>query len=151
MQKACLTKFSGTIPFEAGILKAIAYKEGVQIGEGRIKTAGEPYGLRLTPDRTVITGDGMDLSYVLIEAIDKYGNTCPLADHLVEFKLKGEGMIAGVGNGNPQSLDPFQANQVKLFYGKAMLILKSEKKKGNIEVTATSNGLIQDITRINVQ
>jgi len=123
----------------------------VKFSEGTIQTAGEPYELRMTPDRTEIAADGMDLSYVLIEAVDQEGNNCPLADHLVQFKLKGEGMIAGVGNGNPQSMEPFQASQVKLFYGKAMLILKSGKKKGNIEVTATADGLNQDITRINVQ
>gem|GEM_PF-1314037 len=50
----------------------------------------------------------MDLAYVTIEAIDQHGNVCPLADDLVEFTLEGNGTIAGVGNGNPQSMELYQ-------------------------------------------
>jgi beta-galactosidase len=54
-------------------------------------------------------------------------------------------MIAGVGNGNPQSLESFQASQIHLFYGKAMLIIRSDQKKGNIGINATSSGLVKDM------
>jgi beta-galactosidase len=139
------------VPYQPGELKAVAYVEGQPIGETIMKTADEPYRIRLTADRTSIRGDGMDLSYVLVEAFDKNGIPCPHAEQLVQLKLKGEGMIAGVGNGNPQSMLPFQADQVSLFNGKAMVILRSDTRKGNIELTATSKGLIQDIARINVE
>ena len=33
--------------------------------------------------------------------------------------------IAAVGNGNPLSVEPFQADRRKLFFGKAMLILRT--------------------------
>lgn len=139
------------VVYEAGELKAVAYKAGEKIGEQVMNTAGEPYQIRLTADRTNLSADGYDLSYVLIEAVDKNGNPCPLADHQVEFKLKGEGSIAGVGNGNPQSFEPFQSNQVKLFYGKAMLILKSTHRAGTLEVTASASGLVQDIARMSIE
>ena len=48
-----------------------------------------------------------------------------LADATVTLHIEGPAHIAGVGNGNPQSFEPFQSNQVDLFYGKAMLILGS--------------------------
>jgi len=139
------------IGYQPGELKAIAYKEGKVIGESLIKTAGEPYEIRLTPDRKNIAAGGMDLSYVLIEAFDKNGNPCPLADSQVDISIKGPGKIAGVGNGNPQSLDPFQADYVKLFYGKALLIVRSEFKKGDVEVTATSKGLNKGVTSIKIE
>ncbi len=139
------------VVFEPGELKAVAYKQGEKIGESVMKTTGEPYEIRLTPDRTTIASDGMDLSYVQIEALDKNGNPCPLANNFINIKLKGEGSIAGIGNGNPQSMESFQSDHVQLFYGKAMVILRSVYKKGNIEVTATSNGLIQDIASIKVE
>ena len=47
-------------------------------------------------------------------------------------------------NGNPQSFDPFQANQVKLFYGKAMIIIGSDNKRGDLKIVATSDGLVKD-------
>jgi len=130
------------VVYEPGELKAIAYKDGKTICEAVVKTAGEPYSIKLTPDRTSIEASGNDLSYILVEAYDKDGNLCPLADNLVNFSIKGPGEIAGVGNGNPQSHEPFQANFRKLFYGKAMLIVRSkENGTGIIEVAASADGL----------
>ena len=132
------------VSYMPGELKAIAWKEGEIIGETVMKTAGEPYRIKMTPDRQTIKADGIDLSYILLEATDKIGNPCPLANNLIDIQLSGPGTIAGVGNGNPQSLESFQANSIRLFFGKAMLILRSDPSKGIVEVTATSNGLLQD-------
>jgi beta-galactosidase len=139
------------VTYQPGELKAVAYKEGEKIGEEVLKTAGEPYQIRLTPDRSTIHADGMDLSYLLVEAVDKDGNICPLANNKIELSISGPGRIAGVGNGNPQSFDPFQANYVNLFYGKAMIIVGSGFEKGNINITATSNGLAKDLKLIKVE
>lgn len=73
---------------------------------------------------------------------------CPLANDRIKLSVKGEGIIAGVGNGNPQSMESFQSDHVDLFYGKAMVILRGTAKEGNIELTATAKGLIQDIANI---
>jgi beta-galactosidase len=132
------------VTYQPGELKAVAYKEGEKIGEKVLKTAGEPYQIRLTADRTKIKANGADLSYVLVEAVDKDGNVCPLANNKIELSISGAGRIAGVGNGNPQSFDSFQANYVNLFYGKAMIILGSGFEKGDISLTATSGGLVKD-------
>jgi beta-galactosidase len=139
------------VAYQPGELKAVAYKEGVKIGETFLKTAGEPYEIRLTPDRTAINAGGMDLSYVLVEAYDKDGNLCPLANQQIKLSLKGKGKIAGVGNGDPQCMDAFQSDTVRLFYGKAMVILQSGFEKGNLELTATSDGLLKKSTSISIQ
>ena len=67
---------------------------------------------------------------MLVEAVDADGNLCPLADNLVQFKIDGPAEIAGVGNGNPMSLEPYQADHRKLFFGKAMLILRTDEGAG---------------------
>jgi beta-galactosidase len=129
------------VAYEPGELKAVAYKEGKVIGEEVIKTAGEPYQVRLTPDRKTIHANGMDLSYILAEAVDKDGNVCPLAGQNLSIAITGPAHIAGVGNGNPQSVEEFQATQVKLFNGKAMIIIGSDFEKGNVNVTVSAEGL----------
>jgi beta-galactosidase len=130
------------VPFEPGTLEAVAYKDGIRIGSDVILTAGAPAAIRLTPDRTHLTADGRDLSYILVEALDKDGVPCPLADDLVRFKVDGPADIAGVGNGNPLSLEPFQADTRTLFYGKAMLIIKTRPDQpGTIRVTAETDTL----------
>ena len=129
--------------YEPGELKAVAYKDGKEIGEAVMRTAGEPEQIRLTPDRTELQATGQDLCYILVEALDQDGNPCPLADQLIRFGIQGPAEIAGVGNGNPLSLEPFQADYRKLFYGKAMLILRTKQgQAGQIRVFAESDGLL---------
>jgi beta-galactosidase len=129
------------VVYEPGELRAVIYKDGAVIGETVKKTAGEPVELVLTPDRETISADGYDLSYILVEAIDKEGNPCPFASDIVTFNLEGPAKIAGIGNGNPLAMEPFQDPEHRLFYGKAMLVLRSiEGEYGDVTVTATAGG-----------
>ena len=128
--------------YEPGELKVVAYRDGKRLGEAVRRTAGAPAALRLTPDRTQLAANGDDLCYVLVEAVDAAGEPCPLADNQVKFNVQGPATIAGVGNGNPISYEPFQADSRQLFNGKAMLILRAQPGDGGaIRVTATSDGL----------
>ena len=130
------------IVYAPGELKAIAYRQGKVIGEAVVRTAGKPASLKLTPDRNIITADGDDLSFILVEAFDRNGVPCPLADNLVSFEVKGAGTVAGAGNGNQRSYEPFHAPYRRLFNGKAMLIVRSVKgTDGKIDIAATSKGL----------
>ena len=129
------------VVYEPGELKAVAYKGDSRIGEavmhGRSARGDSPHA---RPQQLAATGD--DLCYVLVEATDADGNLCPLADNLIRFKIDGPAEIAAVGNGNPISLEPFQADHRKLFFGKAMLILRtSEGDGGEIRIAATSDEL----------
>ncbi len=139
------------VEYQPGELKAVAYKEGKIIGEQVMHTAGEPYQLRLTTDRTIIKADGFDLSYLLVETVDKNGNLCPLADNEIAIDISGPGHIAGIGSGNPQSLEPFQTNKIKLFYGKAMIIFGSEFDKGVLKINVNSKSLVKSSVTITVE
>ncbi len=134
-------RWNGVV-YQPGELKAVAYKDGKQIGEAVMRTAGAPARIRLTPDRKELAATGEDLCYILVEALDDKGTLCPLADNLICFKVDGPAEIAGAGNGNPLSIEPFQADYRKLFYGKAMLILRTKPGlAGQVKVTASSDGL----------
>ncbi len=129
------------VVYEPGELKAVAYKDGRILGENFMHTAGEPYRLALTPDREIIRADGEDLSFVLVETFDKNGNPTPLAAQPLRISLKGSGEIAAVGNGNPQSFKSFQSQTVDLFYGKAMIILRSGDEVGTMKLKVKGPGL----------
>ena len=127
---------------EPGELKAVAWRDGHELGTTTVRTAGEPATLRLTPDRTTLKADGEGLSFVLVEAVDKAGTLCPLAMNEVTFELTGPATIAGVGNGDHHFPAEFVTNRVALFYGKAMLIIRTnDGQPGTIQITANSEGL----------
>jgi beta-galactosidase len=138
------------VKYEPGELKAVAYKKGEVIGEAVVRTASEPYKLKLTPERESVKAGGEELAYILVEALDKEGNLCPLAGNPVTFSVEGNAKIEAVGNGDQHSLEPFQADSRKLFYGKAMLILRSGNETGECIVKAASNGLESTITKIKI-
>ncbi|MAT70141.1 MAG: hypothetical protein CMJ58_11545 [Planctomycetaceae bacterium] len=130
------------VTYEPGELRVVAYKDGAKIGEATRRTAGPPAQLRLTPDRTELAATGDDLCYLLVEALDAQGNLCPLADDTVNFDVSGPAEIAAVGNGNPISYEPFVAETRKLFFGKALLILRTKPGAGGeVTVQASSDGL----------
>jgi len=130
------------VPCEPGELKVVAYKQNRKIGERVVKTAGPPAALRLTPDRNRIHADGDDLSYVLVEMVDRDGVPCPRADHHVAFSVRGPAEIAGIGNGNPMEFDCLADARHPLFFGKAMLVLRSRRGlSGMVTITAKCDGI----------
>jgi beta-galactosidase len=140
------------VVYDPGELRAVAYKNGSVIGEAIMKTAGDPEKLILYPDRTVITADGSDLCYILVESVDSEGNPCPMSDDMVTFKVEGPAEIAGIGNGNPLSMESFQLPKHSLFHGKAMLLIRSiAGENGAVKVTAEAEGYKTAETRINTR
>ncbi|AOZ99242.1 sugar-binding domain-containing protein [Flavobacterium commune] len=130
------------VPFEAGTLKAISRKEGKIVKETEIHTAGEAVKIDLKSDKTSIKNDGYDLVYVTVSLQDKDGNLLPKADNLINFKVSGGAKIVGVDNGYQASLEPFKADYRKLYNGKCVVILQSNKKAENITLEATTAGNI---------
>ncbi len=127
--------------YEPGELKAVAYKNGVRLGETSVRTAGPPTRLRLTPDRTQLIADGDDLAFVRVEMLDAVGTLCPKSAARVRFTVEGPATIAGIDNGDPQGLDSFADAQHPLFFGKAVVILRmQEGRPGTIVLHAQTEG-----------
>lgn len=93
-------------------------------------------------DKSTIKNDGYNLVYVTVTLQDKDGNYVPTADNLINFKVSGGAKIVGVDNGYQASLEPFKANYRKLYNGKCLVVLQSNKKAENITLEATTAGNI---------
>ena len=129
------------VKYVPGTLKAISRKDGKVVLTQEIHTAGAPAKIELIADRKVISADGKDLSFITVKILDKDGNVVPDADNLVNFKLNGNAFIASVDNGDPVSHDSFKVSYRKAFHGLALAIVQAKKTPGNINFTATANGL----------
>ncbi len=137
------------MPYAPGSLKAVAYKDGKEVAVDERRTAGAPAKVKLQPDRTIITADGDDLSFVTVRIEDKDGNLVPEADNLVHFQVTGAGHNEAVDNGNAATVEPFHADHRKAFKGLALLIVRSNgTQTGKIAVTATSEGLSKGTAEI---
>jgi beta-galactosidase len=134
-------KATFSVPYQPGTLKVIGMRENRAVAEGVLRTAGNPFGLRLTADRTVIQADGDDLSFVTVEAVDEHGQFQPWADQEVQFALSGPGTIVAVGNGNGQDGASYKSDQRKLFQGRAVLVVRSSRTPGSIRVSSKAPGM----------
>jgi beta-galactosidase len=135
--------------YESGTVKVVAYdKDGKAVAEKKIQTAGKPHHIELIPDRTQINADGKDLSFVTVRVVDKDGNLCPLADNVINFKVKGAGTYRAGANGNPASLESFQTPKMKVFNGMMTAIVSSSDKPGKIILEATGKGLAKGVLEI---
>jgi len=135
-----------SVPYKAGTLKAIAHK-GKRTFTQEITTTGTAYSIKLECSKVLLKADGKDATVVNITVLDNKGREVPDADNLIHFKLSGNAKIIGVGNGDPSSHEAdkyFTDNwQRHLFNGKAQVIIQSGKEASNIQLTVTSEGLIE--------
>jgi beta-galactosidase len=138
------------VDYQPGTLKAISRKNGKIVLVKEVKTAGEPSQIQLIADRNNIKANGTDLSFVSVKILDANGNVVPTANNMIEFKIEGEGFIAGVDNGYQASLEPFKANYRNAYNGLCLAIVQAKEKLGTIKLTATSVGLKSETVIIGV-
>lgn len=141
---------SWRLKYEPGTIKVVTRKNGNEVIRKEIHTAGDPYQIRLTPDRQIISKD-RDLSFITVEVLDKNGNICPNSDNLINFEINGEGTIVGVDNGNQISMESFKKPMRKAFHGKCLVIIESNRKLGGINLVASSDNLESDEVSIIVR
>lgn len=131
-----------SVPFKAGKIEAVSYKDGKVVARDSHETTGEPVSIKLTADRNVISADGYDLSYVTVEAVDSKGRAVPVADNMMHFEVSGAGELFGVDNGNACDLLCLKGQDKALFSGKALAVIRSVKgEKGVATLSVTSDGL----------
>jgi beta-galactosidase len=139
---------SWDVPYESGLLKLVAKKDGIVVCEKEIATTGEAARVCLTPDRERIVADGNDVCHYTVSIVDADGNYVPDANHRIVFRVEGEGILIGTDNGQPDCKDDFQSPVKNTFNGLCIAIVQSTRHAGSIRVTAESEGLISDSKKI---
>ena len=138
------------LPFEAGTLKAIAYDEnGVEIARDEASSFGDAASLHLTANRSQVTADGSELIFVTIDALDTDGHAVANANNRVHVTVTGEGMLAGLDNGDSTDCEPYKGDCRRLFSGKLLAIIAPSLTAGTITITASSDGLTSASLTVN--
>lgn len=128
--------------YQPGELKVVAYdKEGRQVEEKVVRTAGKPHHLVLTANRTSLEANGDDLAYITVQVADKEGNIVPTDSRRVKYTVAGAGSFEATANGDPTCLLPFQKREMDLFSGAATAIVRSAEQAGVIRFTVSAAGV----------
>jgi beta-galactosidase len=129
------------VKYEPGILKAVSRMNGKIIKATQISTAGESYRIQLKAGRRLIKADGKDLSFITVTILDKNNNPVPNANQLIKFNVSGSGILKAVDNGSQTDLDPFIANEHRVFNGLGLAVIQSKVQVGKIIIKAMADGL----------
>ncbi len=129
------------VPYAPGELKAIALKNGKVVATKILHTTGEPAAIHLEVDRPVIRADRQDLGYVSINIVDKNGHIVPNAATQINLSVEGAGELVAAGSAHPYDMASFQQPECQTFQGRALAIIRPTLEAGDIEFTATADGL----------
>jgi beta-galactosidase len=139
------------VAYRPGTLRAVARTAGLETASAVIRTTAAATHIVLTADRARIRADGEDLSFVTVTVRDGRGRAVPTAEPLIRFRVSGGAQIVGVDNGDEISHTSFQAKQVRLFNGKALVIVRAGRSSGTATLTAEGKGLAPATVRIAIK
>lgn len=132
------------VPFAPGELVAIARGEnGEELARTRVKTAGKPYAIKLTPERKEIAADGEDACFVRAQIVDRYGYPCPTAACKIRFRAQGAGELYATDNGDPRETVGYFSSLRQTLNGLCVAVVRSHKgETGSIDISADCEGLV---------
>ncbi len=128
------------VKYAPGAIEARGKKGGKVVLIDKRETTGPTVAIRLTADRKEISADGEDVAVMTVEALDKEGRPVPTANNLIAFKVSGDGVLIGVGNGDPNCQESDKESKRSLFNGFAQVIVQSTKRPGEIHIEAVKEG-----------
>jgi beta-galactosidase len=128
------------VKYEPGAIEARGSKDGKVVLTDKRETTGPAVAIKLTADCTEIDADGEDVAVLKVEVLDKEGRAVPTANNMISFKVSGEGVLIGVGNGDPNCQESDKEPKRSLFNGLAEAIVQSRRWPGEIHIEAVKEG-----------
>jgi len=129
------------VEYKEGTLKAVAFNHSKKVAVHLLKTAGQPYQLKLIPEKETVEISKGELAYIAVEVTDKNGVRCPNAANNIRISVEGTGELVGLDSGNQSSHEPYKTNNRNAWEGRILVTVKPTKS-GEIKVQAISDGVL---------
>ncbi|WP_223690695.1 glycoside hydrolase family 2 TIM barrel-domain containing protein [Leifsonia poae] len=126
--------------YEPGEIIAIAYSGAREPARTTLRSAAEEISLSVVADRTRVTADHSDLSFVTIELRDAAGTLDSAHDREVTATVEGAGVLQGFGSARPDPEAGYHEQTQRTFDGRLLAIVRPTGV-GDISLTLTSEGL----------
>jgi beta-galactosidase len=129
------------VPYQPGVLKAVATTKGKPVAGFTLTTAGDAARIELAPDVTRVTANGEDVVHLEYRIVDKNGVRVPNANAEVTFAVDGPARLLGIGNGDLNDVTSGQGPAHRAYQGRGLAILQSTSAPGTITLRASAPGL----------
>lgn len=110
------------IVYQPGVLTAVSYRNGVEIGRDTLKTAGKAEKVELQVENS-------GLGFVRVRALDANGTPVFRESGQITVSVQGGTLLAlGTADPKPDCVHPFTGSSVPLYQGQALAIIKGTGK-----------------------
>jgi beta-galactosidase len=138
---ADLKRVEFAVPYEPGVLEALAFRGNTQIARKQLATVGKAASIRLRPERASGTAGRANISYVAVEILDAAGQRVPEARHRIELVVSGPAQLVAFGSANPLAVGSFQSSTAQTWNGRALAILRGTERTGHVTIEARADDL----------
>ncbi len=126
------------VTYEAGEVKAIAYRNGQPAESCELRTAGSEVRLSVQADRATIGVN--EIAYLTISLQDAEGLLNTDTDRKVSVAVEGAGTLQALACADPASTENFYDQTRTTYYGKALAIIRAGEQAGAITVHVEAEG-----------
>ncbi len=137
------------VPYRPGKIEAKGYNNNREAAKFELNTSGKPSKILLSADKSILSADGQDLSHITVSLADEAGIPVPDADRLITAGVTGNGRFLGIDNGDLRREGSYAGNKLPTYFGKALIIVQSDRKPGPIVVTVSAEGIKESSLTIN--
>lgn len=117
------------ILYEPGMLVAVSYENGTEVGRMELATAGDKRKIVMRAEER----RSEELIYIPIEIQDEEGSLATNKTVKLEITVAGDAKVVGFGSGNPKPRYNYNETVTETFHGRALAILK-RSGAGNITI-----------------
>ncbi len=129
------------LPYAPGELKAVSYDaRGDKIAENALYSANRDIRIELRPEKQMLSLRD-ELAFVNVSLTDSKGIPVVLSDRQIRIRVEGEGTLLAFGSAASDTTESYQDNVHTTRYGKALAVIKTTGKPGQVRIVAEADGL----------
>jgi hypothetical protein len=130
-----------TLPFEKGVLKAVARTDGAEKASFELKTTSDPVKIVAACPDNIMKADRKDITHVFVTICDQAGNAVYNAGNEITCEISGPARLIGMEDSNPANTEDYKDNKQHAYHGKLLIYIQSTEKAGPVSINLSSPGL----------
>ncbi len=128
------------VPYEAGELKAVSYKNGIKTEEYSLQSAKNSSQLIVEIDKKELQANGQDLSYLMIHLADENGQINRFDQASIKLDITGSCSQEGFGSADPSCEGNYFDDNWDTYDGYLLAVIRSSTLKGESKITISAEG-----------
>ena len=132
---------TGFLPWQAGTVRVVGYRNGEEVCSDTLVTPGNAVKLKFDQETVAYKAQKGYERMVTVSTADEDGNFYFRESAKVRFQAEGPIEIAAVDNGSLMGSEPYDADTIHMYHGKASVLLRMNGEKGRAVVHAYAEGM----------